>query len=360
MPGSCWGDCRVKPWISWTLNGLGLGLVAMLTANAGWLAQAPRGYAKLIAAGGTKQQFDHRPASKTNCPAARIEPPLHDYLENTVSGLQQADRLGANMVQLDLAATADGRLVAFGDPVLDCRTGQPGAVGKTALAALQQLDPGAGYTADGGKTYPLKGLPTSRIPVLEEVLAALPETPILFTLKGSNPADGALLARALKTAGRRSEQLGDGFSADDPVLAPLRAAFPKAWAFSPASAAECASRYRLIGWFTLVPDACKGGALFVPLDRKWTFPGWPDRLLNRMAKANVRVILVAPQAGGNGPPGLDLPEQIAEIPPSYTGYILAEDIWTMGPALQPAASRRTSEANAALDQALERRRKLRE
>ena len=64
----------MKPWISWTLNGLGLGLVAMLTANAGWLANAPKGYMKLIAERGTAQQFDPKVGASGGCtaPCARI------------------------------------------------------------------------------------------------------------------------------------------------------------------------------------------------------------------------------------------------------------------------------------------------
>lgn len=349
----------MKPWVSWTLNGLGLGLVAMLTANAGWLAPAPKGYMKLVAERGTAQQFDPKAAKAGGCTAAQIEKPVHDYIENTITGLQKADQLGANVVQVDVALTADGRFVLFSDAVLDCRTEGTGEVRKTALADIQQLDPGSGYSADGGKTFPLNSLETSRIPALETVLASLPSTPILFKLASRDPADGAKLAAALKAEGRDVEKKGDGFYADEAVLSPLRAAFPKAWAFSPESARECASRYRLIGWLTMVPDACKNGTLFVPLDAKWTFPGWPDRLQARMKAAGVRIVLTAPGGDSAAPMGLDLPEQMSEIPPSYTGYVWVRDIWTMGPTLHPAARRRSPEAEVKLDEALTARRKAR-
>lgn len=349
----------MKPWISWTLNGLGLGLVAMLTANAGWLANAPKGYMKLIAERGTAQQFDPKAGASGGCTATRIEKPVHDFIENTITGLQQADRLGANVVQVDVALTGDGRFVLYSDAALDCRTEGSGTVRQTALDAIQQLDPGAGYSADGGKTFPLNGLQTSRIPALETALASLPDTPILFKLASRDPGDGAKLAAALKAAGRDVVKKGDGFYADEAVLAPLRAAFPKVWAFSPTSAAECTSRYRLIGWLTLVPDACKNGTLFIPLDAKWTFPGWPDRLQARMKAANVRIVLTAPGGTSTAPMGLDLPEQMAEIPPSYTGYVWVRDIWTMGPTLHPATRRRSPEAEVKLDEALTARRKAR-
>ena len=349
----------MKRWMVWTLNGLGLGLVAMLTANAGWLAPAPKGYMKLVAERGTAQQFDPKRVAAGGCSATAIEAPVHYFIENTVTGLQKADQLGANVVQVDVALTGDGRFVLFSDAALDCRTEGSGAVRQTALADIQQLDPGSGYSADGGKTFPLNSLQTSRIPALETALVSLPTTPILFKLASRDPADGAKLAEALKSAGRDVEKKGDGFFADEAVLAPLRKAFPKVWAFSPESARECASRYRLIGWLTMVPDACKGGTLFVPLDAKWTFPGWPDRLQARMKAANVRIVLTAPGGDSNAPMGLDLPEQMAEIPPSYTGYVWVRDIWTMGPTLHPATRRRSNEAEAKLDEALTARRKAR-
>src|SRR2546430_9971405 len=30
-----------------------------------------------------------------------------------------------------------------------------------------------------------------------------------------------------------------------------------------------------------------------------------------------------------------LPEQLGEIPSTFTGYVLVDDIWTVGPALRP-------------------------
>lgn len=349
----------MKPWIYWTLNGLGLTLVGVFVANASWLAPAPRGHMKLIAHGGTAQQFDHRGSDDSTCTARRIEPPVHDYLENTITGLQQADRLGANMVQVDVAATGDGHLVLYSDWTLDCRTQGKGPIRKAALEQVQALDPGYGYTADGGKSFPLRGLPTSRIPTVEEAVRYLPDVPIVFNLNSRNPAEAELLARVLKDTGRDVEKLGDGFTGDERVLAPLRRAFPQAWAFSPQGVKECTTRYLALGWFTLVPDACKGGTIVVPQNYQWAFPGWPDRMIARMKAANVRIVLIAPYGSGQAPAGLDLPEQMAEIPASYTGHVWVDDIWTIGPALKPAANRRTPEQEVAVQKAWDQRRKAR-
>ncbi|HEX4847853.1 MAG TPA: glycerophosphodiester phosphodiesterase family protein [Novosphingobium sp.] len=315
---------------------------------------------KLIAQRGVAQQFERKGVTENSCTATRIEKPAHDFVENTVTSLQQATRLGANMVLVDVTATADGRLVLFRDWSLDCRTDGKGPVAKLPLSDVQMLDAGYGYTADGGRSFPLRYNQTARIPTVEEAVAGLPSTPILFSLKGRTAADGALLVKALKAAGRDPAKRGDGFTApDEAALAPLRQAFPGAWSFSPQSARECASRYKLMGWFTLVPEACKNGAIFVPLDGQWAYPGWPDRMLDRMAKANVRIILTAPRGEGEGQAGLDLPEQIAQVPFSYTGYVWVDDIWTMGPAFQPAANRRGPEAEFTLQSNHTARRKAR-
>lgn len=349
----------MKPWIYWTLNGLGLTLVSVVVANASWLAPAPRGHMKLIAHGGTSQQYDHRGTDDSTCTAQRIEPPVHDYLENTITGLQQADRLGANMVQVNVVTTADGQLVLFSDWTLDCRTDGKGPIRKATLEQVQALDPGYGYTADGGKTFPLRGLPTSRIPTVEEAVRYLPAVPIVFNLKSRNPADAELLVRVLQGTGRKVEKLGDGFAGGEEVLAPLRRAFPGAWFMSRQGVRECTVRYLAMGWLTLVPDACKGGAIMVPQNYQWAFPGWPDRMIARMKDANVRIVLIAPYGAEQAPTGLDLPEQMAEIPASYTGYVWVDDIWTIGPALKPAANRRTPEQEVAVQKAWEQRRKAR-
>ena len=49
------------------------------------------------------------------CTATRIEQPVHDYLENTVRSMQAARLATAQMVEVDIAPTADGRIAIFHD-----------------------------------------------------------------------------------------------------------------------------------------------------------------------------------------------------------------------------------------------------
>ena len=140
--------------------------------------------------------------SHGSCIADRIEPPVHDLQENTARSMEAAARLGADMVEIDVAPTADGRIAVFHDWTVDCRTEGKGEVRNKTLAELQALDIGYRYTADGGKTFPFRGRRKDHIPSLEEALAALPNTPILFNFKGTDPREADQLATALKAARR--------------------------------------------------------------------------------------------------------------------------------------------------------------
>ncbi|MFO1448949.1 MAG: glycerophosphodiester phosphodiesterase family protein [Opitutaceae bacterium] len=85
--------------------------------------------------------------------------------ENTVPALREAVRLGAHMVEFDLAVTSDGVPVLMHDATVDRTTDGKGRVLDFTLAALQRLDAGV-------KTHPR--FAGTRVPTLEEALAVLP------------------------------------------------------------------------------------------------------------------------------------------------------------------------------------------
>jgi glycerophosphoryl diester phosphodiesterase len=97
----------------------------------------------------------------------------------------------------------------------------------------------------------------------------------------------------------------------------------------------------------------------VPLNYQWAFAGWPNRLQARMEAVGARVIVMGPY-GDERPMGLDLPEQLGQVPASFTGYVWVEDIWSIGPALRPAFNKRNPREEAELAKALEARRAGRE
>ncbi len=345
----------------WAMRlGLGLAIVflALTFVNASWLAATPRGYVKLIAQRGTMQQADHRQAERGECPAAAIEPPLHDFLENTVASINSAKRLGAQAIEVDIAPTADGRIALFHDEMLDCRTDGHGPAAAATLAQLKALDAGYGYSADGGRTFPLRGKGKGQIPSLEEALAAAGKTALIYNFRTAAPEHADRLIATLKAAGRDPVALGDGFSGPAPVIARLRAAFPGAWTFSAESMAACTNDYLAAGWLGITPDSCRGGTIVIPLNRQWAFAGWPNRLIERMEAVGARVIVIGPHRD-DAPLGLDLPEQLGDVPASFNGYVWVDDMWSVGPALRPAYNKRNPREEAELAKALDARRAAR-
>ena len=336
-------------------------IFTIMVVNLWWLADAPPGYVKLIAHRGAHQLFDHKDLGRDTCTASRIEKPYHLYLENTLASIDQAKRLGAQMIEVDIAPTADGRIALFHDWTLDCRTNGSGEVRSKTLAELKALDAGYGYTADGGKTFPFRGKGVGLIPSLEEALQMAGDKPLLFNFKSKDPAEADLLFAALKAAGRDSVRLGDGFygGGEAGPVARMRSLVPGAWVFSKESAAACTKAYALKGWLTITPDECRDGTLMIPLNRQWAFAGWPNRLQQRLAAVGGRVIVIAP-IGGAGGTGLDLPEQLREVPASFTGYVWIEDIWTLGPALRPALNKRNPVEEAETAAAIAARRAARD
>ena len=347
----------MRYWLKWAAFALAVVLLSLTVVNASWLASPPRGGVKLIAHRAIAQQFSRKDIGRDTCTASRIEPPVHDFQENTVRSIQGAARLGADMVEIDIAPTKDGRIAVFHDWTVDCRTHGTAETSDLTLAQLQALDVGHGYTADGGRTFPFRGRRQDRIPSLEEVLAALPSSPILFNFKSRWPGEADLLAAALKKAGRDVEEQGDAFYGADRPVKRIRQLYPKAWAWSMDEAKACTKDYALYGWTSVVPESCRNRTIMIPINYQWAFWGWPNRLQQRMAKVGTRVIVIGPYGQGENGAGLALPEQLGQVPSTFKGYIWIEDIWTVGPAFRPGRDFRTKAQQEAAEAGLKRRRK---
>lgn len=348
----------MKRWALRIATVFALAFAVLSFINASWLAPGPRGSVKLIAHRGVYQAFDHAGLENDTCTARRIEPPYHEFLENTLPSLHKAHALAAAMVELDIAPTRDGQLVVFHDWTLDCRTEGKGDVRDHTLTEIQALDAGYGYTADGGKTFPFRGKGVGMIPTLEAWLQAAGKRPLLFNFKSRDPAEADMLAAALKAAGRDPEELGDAFygGPEQGPVARIRQLYPRAWVFSKESAKACTKAYAVQGWFGLTPEACRNGTLIIPLDYQWVFAGWPNRAIARMDAVGARIVVVGPQGDGDRPMGLDLPEQLGEVPASFNGYLFVDDMWNVAPALFPSIDRRRPIELEKAEAALERRR----
>ena len=122
----------------WKILGIviAVSVVALSLINASWLAPTAKGKLIMVSHRGVAQQFSREGVGRDTCTANRIEPPEHNYLENTVRSMQRAVFLGAVMIELDVHLTTDGQMVVFHDWTLDCRTDGKGVSREHSLAEL--------------------------------------------------------------------------------------------------------------------------------------------------------------------------------------------------------------------------------
>jgi len=119
--------------------------------------------------------------------------------ENTLPAFEQAiSDWAADMIELDVHATADGRCVVIHDDTVDRTTDGTGAVADMTLAQLREFDAGYRFTRDGGLTHPFRGRGI-RIPTIEEVLETT--TGVRLTIELKSAAAQAPLFDALRRMG---------------------------------------------------------------------------------------------------------------------------------------------------------------
>ena len=346
----------MKKYALWGGMAFAVLILILSVTNASWLAPQPKGAPKLIAHRGIAQLYDHEGVGRDTCTATRIEAPNHGYLENTIAGIKRAQKLGAWMVEVDIAPTKDDEIVVFHDWTLDCRTDGTGEVREATLAELKALDIGYGYTADGGETYPFRGKFVGAMPRIEELVRAQRvRDRLMFNFKSGDAEEADLLAAKLEALGRDPAAKGDAFYGHPDPVNRIRELYPDVWAWSPREARQCSQDYVTFGWTGFLPESCRGKTMIVPLNYQWAFWGWPNRLIARMEEYGGEVIVIGPYEG-DAATGLTLPEQLTEIPNSFNGYVWVEDGFTAMPALFPSFDDRRQEEIDAAQAALERRR----
>jgi glycerophosphoryl diester phosphodiesterase len=313
-----------------------IALSGLTLLNASWLAPEPKGEAKIISHRGVYHLYDKRRAfGRDTCTAQYSKPIRHQIFENTPESMQRAVALGADMVEIDVAPTKDSKMVLFHDWTVDCRTNGKGETRGLTLAELKALDIGHGYTADDGQTYPLRGKGMGKMPTVEEGLAALPNRPLLFNFKSKNPAEADQLYAILKASGRDSAKIGDAFYGGERPVRRIRQLLPDNWAFDlKREAKACTMDYALYGWTGIVPKSCHNRVLAVPINYRWAFWGWPNRLIARMESVGAKVIVFGPFERGKSNEGIHTAEDLASIPENFNGYIWVEDMEQIGAALK--------------------------
>jgi glycerophosphoryl diester phosphodiesterase len=324
-----------KSAIGWFL---GIGAIAagagLYLINTSWLAEPPGGRPTLIAQRGLHQVYDLQGVTDDTCTAQHIRAPVHLLIDNTLPSIAAAISAGADVVEIDVRVTSDGQFVLFHDNALDCRTDGTGTVFAHTLAELKTLDVGYGYTADEGRSHPLRGKGSGLMPSLEEALTAYPGSRFLIQIKDGDHRIGEMMAAYLERRGMARWDRLAFFGAPRP-LSRLKNIHPGARTWSAAAAARCLSRYLLFGWTGHVPEACDDAVVMVPIMQSDLVWGWPNRFLQRMRGHRTEVILIGRIDGLSGADfsRLDTEDEIRRVPHKFDGSIWTDRIEITGPAL---------------------------
>ncbi|MEL6874800.1 MAG: hypothetical protein AAGM33_04925, partial [Pseudomonadota bacterium] len=177
------------------------------------------------------------------------------------------------------------------------------------------------------------GKGAGKIPTVEEAIASETFRPFLFNFKSKDPDEADQLFAILKKAGRDPVKEGDGFYGADAAVERMKELAPGVWTWSKADVKACTRDYAWMGWLGMIPDSCQNGTLVVPLDYQWLIAGWPNRTQARMEAVGARILIIGPMNDRESTRGLTQGEQLADIPVSFTGYVMIEDIRKVGPAL---------------------------
>ena len=114
--------------------------------------------------------------------------------ENTLDALVAAVELGADAVEFDVRMTRDGVPVLLHDATLDRTTSGHGLLANYSLADVRTLDAAARHKPAGAR---------AQIPMLEEVLDRMRDTPLVIEVKEREAVDAtAALVRKCGVMGR--------------------------------------------------------------------------------------------------------------------------------------------------------------
>jgi glycerophosphoryl diester phosphodiesterase len=194
----------------------GLAFLALLAAGLAWLA------AVLLARPAPAHPYFAAERPGVQVIAHRGGAGLRP--EETLEAFDHAARLGADILDLDARATADGAIVCLHDATVDRTTDGSGPVAALTLAELRRLDAGYRWTQDGGKTFPYRGKGL-QVPTLEEVLKRHARSRMVIEMKVRTPDFAKSLCRLARDAGMAQRVLVASF--DHATLAAFRLACPE-------------------------------------------------------------------------------------------------------------------------------------
>lgn len=308
---------------------------ALYLWNASWIAGAPDNpQIRLIAHRGVHQTFNREGLTNETCTAERIYPPEHSFIENTIPSMKAAFEAGADIVELDVHPTTDGQFAVIHDWTVDCRTEGEGVTREHDMAYLKTLDVGYGYTADGGKTFPLRGTGVGQLPELKEVFAAIPDGRILVNFKSREAREGDMLAALLEEHPEWRDRVWSAYGGDAPTLR-ANELIDGLNGYGVQQMKGCLVDYLKLGWSGYVPETCRNTHVLVPGNLAWLAWGWPYRFRERMEAAGSDIVLLGPyEKGDPGSRGIDSQDELALIPAGFDGYVWTNRIEVIGPALK--------------------------
>lgn len=201
---------------------------------------------------------------------------VRDFPENTLYAYAEADRAGADVLEMDVYQTKDNKLVILHDLSVDRTTNGQGNVVDLTLAELQELDaaywfvPGVGTPHDRPDAdYVFRGMATGekspptgysasdfRIPTLEDALARFPHKLLNLELKPDQDGVGnyeQLMAELLQRYGRFIDVIAASFV--DEAANNFKAAAPCVYSSVPfAQAFALLAVFQATGAFPSVPE----------------------------------------------------------------------------------------------------------
>ena len=316
------------------LIGFAIFIVAVLVWNSSWWTQMPAAETRLIAHRGTHQNFDRTGLTNDSCTATMIRGPIVPEIENTLPSMKAAFEAGAYATELDVHPTTDGLFAVFHDWTLDCRTEGTGETRSHDMAYLRMLDVGYGYTADGGKTFPLRGTGVGMMPELSDVMAAFPDQRFIINFKSKEAREGDMLAAFVAAHPEWKDAVWGAYGGDEPTMQ-AKAALPDLKAWTRKGLTTCLLQYEGYGWTGVVPPSCRDTMVMVPVNFAPWLWGWPNLFVKRMADAGSEVILIGPYAPGDpGTSGLDTAEDAGRVPAGFPGYVWTNEIATIAPLVR--------------------------
>jgi glycerophosphoryl diester phosphodiesterase len=157
-----------------------------------------------------------------------------EFPSNTMYAFRKALRAGADMLELDIGVTKDGKVIVMHDTTVDGKTNGHGTVASKTLRQIRRLDAAYWFAPRASehyshslarRAYRFRGVATGRkdppkgfratdfrVPTLAQVLKAFPRTPINVEIKGRTPDEATeeyvqnaeALARLLRNTRRRN------------------------------------------------------------------------------------------------------------------------------------------------------------